>query len=165
MLSSPSNVLLTNLLIQPDSLHGMQQLPTSCIPLNLYSESGSLLSGPIAGKRWCWRDAEQAILAIPILCRKTPFIHLFIVQSLCFDGFVLVHMSVCVNCSIGKKCFPFITYVYILFHAFSLPSCYIGTGTLLIDQLSYYWEFSVFNGCLWVLTRVTFMEHTLSSQH
>ena len=45
----------------------------------------------------------------------------------------LVHMSVYVYCSIGKKCFPFITYVCILFHAFSLPSCYIGTGTLLID--------------------------------
>ena len=33
-----------------------------------------------------------------------------------------------------KKCFPFITYDCILFHAFSLPSCYIGTDTLLIDQ-------------------------------
>ena len=130
MLSSPSKVLLTNLLNQPGSLHGMQQLPTSCIPLNLYSESGSLLSGPIAGKRWCWRDAEQAILAIPILCRKTPFIHLFIVQSLCFGGFVLVlpcpYVSLCLL-QHREKVFPF---YYICVHTFS---CFFSAVVLYWD--------------------------------
>ena len=61
----------------------------------------------------------------------------------------------------GKKCFLFIAYVCILFHAFSLPSCYIGTGALLIDLPSYNLdvnlEFSVFNGCLWVITVVVFI--------
>ena len=49
----------------------------------------------------------------------------------------LVHMSFYVYCSIREKRFPFIAYLCILFHAFSLPSCYIGTGTLLVDQPGY----------------------------
>ena len=61
----------------------------------------------------------------------------------------------------GEKCFPFIAYVCILFHAFSLPSCYIGTGTLLIDKpscnLGVNLEFSVYSGWLWVITVVVFI--------
>ena len=137
MLSSPSKVLLTNLLNQPGSLHGMQQLSTSCIPLNLYSESGSFLSGPIAEIMWCWRDAEYRPYSLYPFCAVKPHSFIYSLSSPCvLVGLSLsshVHMSVCVYCSIGKKCFPFITYVCILFHTFSLPSCYIGTGTLLID--------------------------------
>ena len=48
----------------------------------------------------------------------------------------LVHMSVYVYCSIREKVFPF---YYIRVHTvscffFAVPSCYIGTGTLLIHQ-------------------------------
>ena len=74
----------------------------------------------------------------------------------------LVYMSVYVYCSIWEKVFPFYCICVHTFSYLSLPSCYIGTGTLLIDQPSYYWdvnlEFSVFNGCLWVITVVVFYD-------
>ena len=76
----------------------------------------------------------------------------------------LVRMSVCVYCSIREKVFPFYCIFVHTFSYLSLPSCYIWTGTLLIDWPSYYWDvdlkFSVFNGCLWVMTVFFFQVST-----
>ena len=55
----------------------------------------------------------------------------------CFIVLVF-YMSICQFMFIvafGKKCFPFITYACILFHAFSLPSCCIGAENLLTNWL------------------------------
>ena len=68
----------------------------------------------------------------------------------------LVHMSVCVYCSIREKVFHFYCICVHTFSYLSLPSCYIGTGTLLIDWPSYL-KFSVCNGCLWVVSVVVFI--------
>ena len=60
-------------------------------------------------------------------------------MSLCFCKFVIVLLlSICQFMFIvafGKKCFPFITYACILFHAFSLPPCCFGAENLLTNWL------------------------------
>ena len=83
---------------------------------------------------------EQAILAIPFLCRKTPFIHCLVLVF-----WWVCHcppLSICQLCLLQhrEKVFPF---YYICVHTFS---CFFSavvlywTGTLLIDQLSYYFR-------------------------
>ena len=88
-------------------------------------------------KEECFYEMQNRPYSLYSFCAVKPHSFIYSLSSPCvlvgLSLSSLVHMSVCVYCSIGKKCFPFITYVCILFHAFSLPSCYIGTDTLLID--------------------------------